>query len=109
MSPQKTQKGPALGGSEVGGRERAEAIEAPGHRLVRGVRKQRELARMQLWEDKGKDRLVCHIVRKDQQGMSQDDFNDIHYEVMDAVVDFGQQFGEEGQPESPEGADRDQE
>ena len=48
--------------------------------------------------------MVCHIVRKDQQGMLQDNFNNIHFEVMDAVEDFGEQFGEEGQPESPEGA-----
>ena len=92
MSPQKTQKGPAPGGSKAGGKEQAEAIEVPAaYRLVWGVRKQRELAkeqRMQLWVDKGKDRLVCHVVRKNQQGILQDDFNDILSEVMDAVVDL---------------------
>ena len=42
--------------------------------------------RRQLWVDKGKDRLVCQIVRKDQQGRLQDDSNNIHSEVMDASL-----------------------
>ena len=107
-TPTSPPKSSAMGGSKEGGSERVGAIEAPAaNRMVWGVKRQRELAkeqRMQLWEDRDKERMVCHIVRKDHSGMSQDDFNDIHSVVMDAIVDFGEQFGEEGQPESPEGA-----
>ena len=107
-TPTSPPKSSGMGGSKEGGRERVGAIEAPAaNRMVWGAKRQRELAkeqRMQLWEDRNKESLVCHIVRKDQAGMSQDDFNEIHSVVMDAIVDFGEEFGEAGQPESPEGA-----
>ena len=34
--------------------------------------------------------------------MTQDDFNDIHSAIMDAIVDHGDSFGDEGEPESPQ-------
>ena len=60
--------------------------------------------RAQLWEDKAKVNLICFIVRNDQRGMTQDDFNDIHSAIMDAIVDHGDSFGNEGEPESPQAA-----
>ena len=70
----------------------------------RGQREQAKVERAQLWEDKAKVKLICFIVRNDQQGMNQDDFNDIHSAIMDAIVDHGDSFGDEGEPESPQAA-----
>ena len=70
----------------------------------RGQREQAKVERAQLWEDKEKVKLICFIVRNDQRGMTQDDFNDIHSAVMDAIVDHGDSFGDEGEPESPQAA-----
>ena len=70
----------------------------------RGQREQAKVERAQLWEDKAKVKLICFIVRNDQKGMNQDDFNDIHSAIMDAIVDHGDSFGDEGEPESPQAA-----
>ena len=70
----------------------------------KGQREQAKVERAQLWEDKAKVNLICFIVRNDQRGMTQDDFNDIHSAIMDAIVDHGDSFGEEGEPESPQAA-----